>query len=140
MREIRRALVFFLFGGISLSVGCTQNPLSNTRCVLESGDLLAGPCFTQCESQCALEDRAGCGGGDDCVAHCEEAAAVETETCADTSYAHWRCLRLAGFPLVTCNGGKPSLTLPESECRTERERERAACVATDAGGQGEGAP
>jgi hypothetical protein len=139
MNGLPVALSLLLLGGITVPFagGCAQNPSANTECVFESAAVQPGRCLTQCESQCGLEDRAGCA-SKNCVVECENAAAPLTPACADASYAHWRCLRIAGFPVVECLGGTASLVTPEGECHAERERERAACVTGDAGNRREG--
>jgi hypothetical protein len=139
MSGFRIALSLLLFGSVTLQLagGCAQDPGSNTRCVFESGAVQTGACLTQCESQCSLEDRAGCA-SKNCVSECEKAAPADAGVCADASYAHWRCLRLVGLPLVECSGGKASLIVPNGECRAEREREQEACLTVDAGIHGDG--
>ena len=139
MSGLRRTVSLVLFGSIlaPLEGGCAQDPGANTRCVFESGAVATGACLTQCESQCTLEHTAGCASAN-CVAECDKVASSETETCLDASYAHWRCLRQAGLPLVECGTGKASLVVPDGACRAEREQELAACVTVDAGSGGEG--
>lgn len=139
MSRHRRTVSLVLFGSIlaSLGGGCAQDPGANTRCVFESSTVATGACLTQCESQCSLEQTAGCGFAT-CVLECDGMAYHETEACLDASYAHWRCLRLAGLPLVECSSGKATLVVPDGACLAERKHELAACVTVDAGSAGSG--
>lgn len=130
-----RSLLFL--GGLTLALsGSCAQPRSNTRCVFESGDLATGRCLTRCESQCSLEARAGCA-PTNCVEKCDQSESPDAGPCADARYVRWRCLRLAGLPLVDCSGGTPSLVVPEGACGAELEDERASCPVVDAGSRAE---
>ncbi len=116
-----------------MAAACSNGAATTTYCVSESGSLSPGSCFTECESRCTLVERAGCGDEATCEKACN-AAPAESTACARADYAHWRCLRLAGEPVVICaDGGPVTFSEPATICVAERRAMQAACGTTDAG-------
>ena len=117
--------------GIAGAVGCTGGSTATTYCVSENGALSAGACVTECKSRCTLAARAGCEPAD--CSKCDTTPPTESTACRNADYAHWRCLRLANEPQVTCVDGKPVFQITNSVCTEEARTMTAACGDRDGG-------
>jgi hypothetical protein len=112
-------------------LSCSGTP-PQAYCVFENGALGGGRCLTDCESRCALESAAGCGYAR-CAKDCEALFSAQSAPCLDARHSYWRCLRVSGWPAVTCDAGRASFSAPASTCAEPQRAALEKCGVAEGG-------